>query len=200
MSPSLADGWVSRSGAKLDAALTASQVDPSGLICADLGSNVGGFVQCLLARGASRVYSIDTGYGVLDYGLRKDPRVVVMERTNAMHVALPEPVDLVTIDVAWTRQRHILPPAAGLLTPTGCILSLVKPHYEAPKEWLRRGVLLREKVPEVVSAVADGLAAMGLRLLGRFDSPLPGRAGNHEVWFHLERALQDGAGKPWERA
>ena len=171
----------------MDAALTASQVDPSGLICADLGSNVGGFVQCLLARGASRVYSIDTGYGVLDYGLRKDPRVVVMERTNAMHVTLDERVDLVTIDVGWTRQRHILPAAVKLLGPGGEILSLVKPHYEAPPEWLRGGVLPPEKVPTVVATVAEGVRTFGVELVGQMDSPLPGRAGNREAWFRLRR-------------
>src|SRR4051812_11330036 len=98
--------FISRAGQKLDHALTAFGVGVGGLVCADLGSNTGGFVDCLLQRGASRVYAVDTGYGVLDWKLRKDPRVVVMERTNAMHVRLPEPVDLVTIDVAWTRQRH----------------------------------------------------------------------------------------------
>ena len=85
------------------------------MVCADLGSNTGGFVDCLLRRGAIKVYSIDTGYGVLDWKLRKDPRVVVMERTNAMHAELPEKVALITIDVAWTKQRNILPAARRML-------------------------------------------------------------------------------------
>src|SRR6478736_10084862 len=114
--------FASRAGLKLDHALTVFQIDVSGLTCADLGSNVGGFVDCLLQRGAAKVYSIDTGYGVLDWKLRKDPRVVVMERTNAMHVTLPEPVSLVTIDVAWTRQRHILPAAVRLLKRDGRVV------------------------------------------------------------------------------
>src|SRR5712675_3605403 len=97
--------FVSRAGQKLDHALTHFQLDVTGKTCADLGSNTGGFVDCLLQRGATRVYAIDTGYGALDWKLRKDPRVVVMERTNAMHVELPEKVQLVTIDVAWTKQR-----------------------------------------------------------------------------------------------
>src|SRR6476661_9910772 len=114
--------FASRAGLKLDHALNVFQVEVAGLTCADLGSNVGGFVDCLLQRGAEKVYAIEKGYGVLEWRLRKDPRVVVMERTNAMHVELPEPVSLVTIDVAWTRQRNILPAAKRLLLPDGRVV------------------------------------------------------------------------------
>jgi 23S rRNA (cytidine1920-2'-O)/16S rRNA (cytidine1409-2'-O)-methyltransferase len=107
--------FVSRAGQKLDHALAHFALDVSGLTCADLGSNTGGFVDVLLQRGAARVYAIDTGYGVLHWKLRKDPRVVVMERTNAMHVTLPEKMQVVTIDVAWTKQKHILPAARTML-------------------------------------------------------------------------------------
>src|SRR3954453_11299902 len=107
--------FVSRAGQKLEHALNVFGVDVSGLVCADLGSNVGGFVDCLLRHGAAKVYAVEKGYGVLEWKLRRDPRVVVMERANAMHIALPERVALVTIDVAWTRQRHILPAAGKLL-------------------------------------------------------------------------------------
>ena len=107
--------FVSRAGQKLDHALTDVRRRRHRPVCADLGSNTGGFVDCLLRRGAAKVYAIDTGYGVLDWKLRKDPRVVVMERTNAMHAELPEPVSLVTIDVAWTQQRHILPAARRMV-------------------------------------------------------------------------------------
>src|SRR5579864_3600866 len=98
--------FVSRAGSKLDHALTTFVIDVSAKICADLGCSTGGFTDCLLQRGAAKVFAVDTGYGVLDWKLRNDPRVVVMERTNAMHVNLPESVDLVSIDVAWTKQRH----------------------------------------------------------------------------------------------
>src|SRR5690349_7684074 len=118
--------FVSRAGAKLDHALNLFQIDVTGLMCADLGSNVGGFVDCLLARGAGKVYAVEKGYGVLEWRLRNDPRVVVMERSNAMHVHLPEPVDLVTIDVAWTRQKNILPAARRLLKTDGRVISLIK--------------------------------------------------------------------------
>ncbi|HSU65234.1 MAG TPA: SAM-dependent methyltransferase, partial [Tepidisphaeraceae bacterium] len=113
--------FVSRAGEKLDHALNAFALDVTGWVCADFGSNTGGFTDCLLQRGATKVYAIDTGYGVLDWKLRKDPRVVVMERTNAMHVALPERTDLVVIDVAWTKQRNILPAAMRVVRPGGTV-------------------------------------------------------------------------------
>src|SRR4051795_9025916 len=115
--------FVSRAGEKLEHALNTFALDVSALTCADLGSNVGGFVDCLLQRGAAKVYAVEKGYGVLEYRLRKDPRVVVMERTNAMHVELPERVSLVTIDVAWTRQKNILPAARTLLRADGQIVT-----------------------------------------------------------------------------
>src|SRR3954463_630831 len=111
--------FVSRAGQKLDHALAHFNLDVSGKTCADLGSNTGGFVDVLLQRGAAKVYAIDTGYGVLAWKLRKDPRVIVMERTNAMHVDLPEPITVVTIDVAWTKQRHILPAARKMIRADG---------------------------------------------------------------------------------
>src|SRR5688572_5658523 len=140
--------FVSRGGQKLAHALDAFQIDATGATCADLGSNTGGFVDCLLQRGASRVYAIDTGYGALAWKLRKDPRVVVMERTNAMHAELPEPVGIVTIDVAWTKQRHILPPARTMLSSdNGFCVTLIKPHYEAEASQLKKGILPEEMVP-----------------------------------------------------
>src|SRR5688500_5350820 len=111
--------FVSRAGLKLEHALGVFGVDVAGLVCADFGSNTGGFVDCLLQRGAAKVYAIDTGYGALEWKLRRDPRVVTMERTNAMHVTLPEPIVFVSIDVAWTKQRHILPAARKALAAGG---------------------------------------------------------------------------------
>ena len=117
MTPQPDSTFVSRGGEKLAAALDHFGMDVGGLCCADLGSHVGGFVDCLLQRGAAKVFSVDTSYGTLAWKLRKDDRVVVMERTNAMHVELPEPVDLVTIDVGWTPQAKVLPNVARLLRP-----------------------------------------------------------------------------------
>jgi 23S rRNA (cytidine1920-2'-O)/16S rRNA (cytidine1409-2'-O)-methyltransferase len=175
--------FVSRAGQKLDHALATFNLDVSGLACADLGSNTGGFVDCLLQRGAAKVYAIDTGYGVLDWKLRKDPRVVVMERTNAMHAQLPEPVAMITIDVAWTRQRHILP-AAGRMLPAnggGTVVTLIKPHYESEASRLTRGILPAEQVDEVVRLVSADVRAAGFELVDTVRSPILGAKGNAEV-------------------
>ncbi len=181
------DKYVSRAGMKLEPALAEFKINPAGWTCADLGSNVGGFVDCLLEHGAARVYAVDTSYGTLAWKLRRDPRVTVMERTNAMHVMLPEPVDLVTIDVAWTKQRHILPAAVRLIKPGGLVLSLVKPHYEAPREWLTKGVLPPERLDAVVEQVRQMAESSGWTIANQFLSPLPGQSGNREVWLLLSR-------------
>jgi 23S rRNA (cytidine1920-2'-O)/16S rRNA (cytidine1409-2'-O)-methyltransferase len=173
--------FVSRAGEKLDHALNAFALDVIGFICADFGCNAGGFTDVLLHRGAARVYAIDTGYGALEWKLRKDPRVVVMERTNAMHIALPQPVDLVVIDVAWTRQRNILPAAGRALGPSGVVVTLIKPHYEAEAERLIRGVLPEEAVDEIVRAVTRDIEACGLEVVQTVHSPILGAKGNVEV-------------------
>lgn len=179
--------FVSRAGEKLDHALDTFEMDVTGLVCADFGSNTGGFTDCMLQRGASRVYAIDTGYGVLEWKLRKDPRVVVLERTNAMHVELPEAVDLVAIDVAWTRQRNILPAALRVLKPDGHVVTLIKPHYEAEARLLQRGVLPPDCVAAVVERVRDEAEAVGFRVLQTTQSPIRGAKGNTEVLALLEQ-------------
>jgi 23S rRNA (cytidine1920-2'-O)/16S rRNA (cytidine1409-2'-O)-methyltransferase len=181
------DKYVSRAGYKLEGALQQLRVDPTGWVCADLGSNVGGFVDCLLQHGAAKVYAVDTSYGTLAWKLRKDSRVVVMERTNAMHATLPEQVDLVTIDVAWTKQQHILPAAATMVKADGRVLTLVKPHYEAAKDLLVRGVLPEEHLAAVVQEVRRQVSEMGWRIVGQCPSLVPGAGGNREEWLMLER-------------
>ena len=178
--------FVSRAGQKLDHALTHFQLDVADKICADLGSNTGGFVDCLLQRGAAKVYAVDTGYGVLEWKLRKDPRVVVMERTNAMHAVLPEPVSMVSIDVAWTKQQHILPAARRMISDDGDVVTLIKPHYEAPPALLRGGVLDESKVDEVVESILPQIATAGFVLVARTLSPIKGAKGNAEVLAHLK--------------
>jgi 23S rRNA (cytidine1920-2'-O)/16S rRNA (cytidine1409-2'-O)-methyltransferase len=173
--------FVSRAGEKLDHALDAFPFDASALVCADFGSNTGGFTDCLLQRGAAKVYAIDTGYGVLEWKLRKDPRVVVMERTNAMHVTLPEPIDLVVIDVAWTRQRNILASARRALEPNGSVITLIKPHYEADSARLIRGVLPEDAVEEVVESVKRDIEGCGFAVAQTVRSPILGAKGNVEV-------------------
>ena len=172
--------FVSRAGQKLDHALSAFNLDVAGLTCADLGSNTGGFVDCLLQRGAAKVYSIDTGYGVLAWKLRKDPRVIVMERTNAMHATLPEKVRLVTIDVAWTKQKHILPAAGRMLDAIGQVVTLIKPHYEADSALLRKGILPEESLPPVLDQVQRDIAAAGFDMIQLSPSPIKGAKGNSE--------------------
>lgn len=177
--------FASRAGQKLDHALSAFEIDVAGLTCADLGSNVGGFVDCLLHRGAGKVYAVEKGYGVLEWRLRKDPRVVVMERTNAMHVQLPEPVALVTIDVAWTRQRNILPAARSILAPGGGVVTLIKPHYEAPAPLLKKGILPEAELEGVFGAVKADIAAAGFSVRATTRSPLLGGEGNIELLAYL---------------
>src|SRR5687768_13574237 len=178
--------FVSRAGLKLDHALSAFGVDVSGLVCADLGCNAGGFVDCLLQRGAATVYAIDTGYGALDWKLRNDNRVIVMERTNAMHAELPEQVGLVTIDVAWTRQRHILPAARRMVRDDGFVVTLIKPHYEADRSQLKKGVLPASEVDAVVERVKADIRAAGFEVLRTVASPILGAKGNAEVLAQLK--------------
>ncbi|HEX8912591.1 MAG TPA: SAM-dependent methyltransferase [Humisphaera sp.] len=177
--------FVSRAGQKLDHALTTFAIDVAGLVCADLGCNAGGFTDCLLQRGAAKVYAIDTGYGALEYKLRKDPRVVVMERTNAMHATLPEPVAFACVDVAWTRQRHILPAAKRMVAPGGRVVTLIKPHYEAERSWLVKGILPPERLDEVVAAVRRDIDAAGFEVVAITPSPILGGEGNAEVLAQL---------------
>jgi len=180
--------YVTRSGLKLEHALKTFGVDVTGAVCADLGSHQGGFVDCLLAHGAAKVYSVDTSYGTLAWKLRNDPRVIVMERTNAMHVSLPEPVALVTIDVGWTRQRHVLPAAAAMLGPGGRIISLVKPQYEATETERVDGIVPEANLDPVLSRVRIDVKEAGLCLLGETRSPLRGGGGNVECLFLLAPA------------
>ena len=140
--------FVSRAGLKLEHALSTFDFDVTGLKCADLGCNVGGFTDCLLQRGASHVFAVDTGYGTLAWKLRSDERVTTLERTNALHVDPPELVDLVVIDLGWTSQKLALP--AGIKwVNSGHIITLIKPHYELTKEEKRE-----EKVGEGLSGEA----------------------------------------------
>lgn len=179
--------FVGRGGEKLQFALEQSGLDPSGKTAADLGCNVGGFCDCLLQAGAVRVYAVDTGYGVLDWKLRTDPRVVVMERTNALHVALPEPVDVSASDVAWTKQRLIVPAGLGLLKPGGRLLSLFKPQYEAERRQVRGGRVADEDFEDVLDRVLTELRAMNLPEPAVFRLP-PSPGGRNLEAFLVFRA------------
>jgi 23S rRNA (cytidine1920-2'-O)/16S rRNA (cytidine1409-2'-O)-methyltransferase len=184
--------FVSRGGQKLVHALDAFAIDVQGKTCADFGSNTGGFVDCLLQNGAAKVFAIDTGYGALEWKLRKDPRVVVMERTNAIHVELPEKVQVVTIDVAWTKQRIILPAVDRVLSSDGLGISLIKPHYEANEKLLKKGILPAEHLDEVIQSAKRDIASCGFDVIGIVQSPIKGSKGNVEYLAHLVRSNRSG--------
>jgi 23S rRNA (cytidine1920-2'-O)/16S rRNA (cytidine1409-2'-O)-methyltransferase len=174
--------FVSRAGQKLDAAIEAFELDISTTICADFGCNVGGFTDCMLQRGAEKVFAVDTGYGELAWTLRKDSRVVVMERTNALYVDAPQLVDFVTIDVAWTPLGLIVPAATKWLKPGGKIIALLKPHFELTKLEKKKPhqILTDERAMEVALLVQQLLAQNGAHTLTAIQSPLRGKGGNCE--------------------
>lgn len=180
--------FVSRGGVKLQAALDQFKVDVSEKIILDVGSSTGGFVDCLLQNGALKVYSVDTSYGELAWKLRNDPRVVVMERTNILHLEeLPEVVDLITIDAGWTKLELVLPVVQKFLKEDGEIIALLKPHYEAEKKDLVKGVVPGDKVEQIKDQVIKRIQDLGFKVEGVIDSPILGGAGNKEYLLLLGR-------------
>lgn len=180
-------GYVGRGGEKLAWALARFSLEVAGKTCCDLGSNVGGFVDALLQAGVAKVYSVDTSYGTLDWKLRNDPRVVVLERMNALHVELPERVELVTSDVGWTRQALVLPKAAALLGRGGFLLSLVKPQYEAEKAEIvpGKGRVREEALARIVAGARAAAAGLGAPVLGPEPTPFTGGKGRNPEYFML---------------
>lgn len=179
--------FVSRAGEKLAAALQAFHVDCSGLTVLDVGASTGGFTDCLLQYGARRVYAVDVGFGQLDWGLRQDPRVVVMERTNIRHLeatCIPDAVDCAVIDVSFISLTIVLPCVLRFLdSRSALVIALVKPQFEVGKGLVGRGGIVRDEsqrqaVVEKVLACASGL---GLSKRGILDSPVPGQKGNREI-------------------
>lgn len=180
--------FVSRAGEKLEYALDSNGFNPKGLTCADFGSNTGGFVDCLLQRGAKKVYAVETGYGVLDWKLRTNKDVVVMEKTNAMHVTLPEKVDFISVDTSWTKLQYIIPNVINNLKDHGYIVALVKPHYEAEKYMLERGRLKDEFVPEVLLKTKENLLKLPIEILSEVESPILGeKAKNREFLISMKK-------------
>lgn len=180
--------YVSRGGVKLAAALDAFGIDPRGCVVADVGASTGGFTDCLLQRGAARVYAIDVGYGQLAWSLRRDPRVVVLERTNVRFLkALPEPIDLVVVDVSFISLKLVLPVVAHWLTENGQIVALVKPQFEVGRGEVGRGGVVRDPAQHaaVLARVAGWVRELGLRLEGLVPSPILGPAGNREFLVRL---------------
>lgn len=180
--------YVGKGGLKLEYALDHFDLDVKGYIAADLGSHIGGFTDCLLQKGAWKVYSVDTAYGVFAWTLRNDERVILFERTNAMYWQPPELVDVVIIDLGWTRQDKSLVTASKAVKQDGIILSLVKPQYEAEKEWLEKGVLSPEKLEDTLEK-ARSRVPDDLELTGEVESAYPGGGGNLEYWFLLKKQV-----------
>lgn len=204
--------FVSRGGLKLRHALDEFNIDPAGLVCADLGCSTGGFTDCLLRAGAARVYCVDTAYGEFAWKLRTDDRVTLLERSNAMHTDPPTGVgmgvDLVVIDLGWTKQDKAIPAALRWLTADGCIVSLIKPHYEQPIAASVRTGKGRGKSPpmdegeaaRVVERVVEQMPGLGVRVVGVTKSPIRGgkqgkgaAKGNVEFLMMLRR-IEEKAG------
>jgi len=178
--------FVGKGGLKLQFALEHFKLDVSGMVAADLGCNIGGFTDALLQAGASKVYAVDTSYGLLAWKLRTDERVVVFERMNVLHWTAPEPLDLVVADLGWTRQELALPVMARMLKPGGQALSLVKPQYEVPGN---TGVLPEERIPEALESV-HAVIPEEFEVLGEERSPYVGGGGNIEYWLRLHRRIE----------
>ena len=183
------DPFVSRGGHKLAAALDAFEIDPTGMVALDVGASTGGFTDVLLQRGATRVYALDVGRGQLAEALRRDPRVVSMERTNARTLtaaSLPEPVGIATIDVSFISLALILGPVASTLGPGGHIVALVKPQFEAGRGRTDHGVVRDPAIHrEVLERTVDAARAAGLGTRAVIASPITGPAGNREFLVHL---------------
>jgi len=172
----------------MEAALQAFKIDVHGLIAADIGASTGGFTDCLLQHGATRVYAIDVGYGQLAWRLRRNPRVVVMERVNARYLReLPELVDLATVDVSFISLRLVLPAVVRILTSSGQIIALIKPQFEAGRKQVGRGGVVKDPAVHrmVLHNVLTWAQSHDLQVKGTTVSPLRGPAGNVEFLAHL---------------
>lgn len=182
--------YVSRGGLKLEKALRDFGVKPEGYVCSDSGASTGGFTDCLLQQGAKKVFAIDVGYGQLDWKIRSDPRVVVMERTNIRYVTpeqLGEPLDLSVVDVSFISLKIVLPAIKALLKPTGQVLCLIKPQFEAGKEKVGKKGVVRdaETHKEVLDNFVQLAKELDFRILGLTFSPVKGPEGNIEFLGHL---------------
>ncbi|MCC7451745.1 MAG: TlyA family RNA methyltransferase [Anaerolineae bacterium] len=193
--------FVSRGGDKLEAAITAFAIPVAGKICADVGASTGGFTDCLLQHGAAKVYALDVGYGQIDYRLRQDARVIVMERTNARYVeSLPDRIDIVTIDASFISLRLLLPVIREWLADQSMIIALIKPQFEAGRDDVGKGGVVKQ--PEVhrrvLQEVIAAAQADGFTVAGLIRSPLKGPAGNIEFLVWLLHGIEQAASADME--
>ncbi len=184
--------YVSRGGLKLEKAMQTFPIDLTGTICGDIGASTGGFTDCMLQNGASKVYSVDVGYGQLAWKLREDPRVVCMERTNARyltHEQVPDELDFASVDVSFISLKLILPPLCGILKEGGHVACLVKPQFEAGKEKVGKKGVVRDPAVhlEVLEHFLEHAKESGFTVLGITYSPIRGPEGNIEYLGYLEK-------------
>jgi 23S rRNA (cytidine1920-2'-O)/16S rRNA (cytidine1409-2'-O)-methyltransferase len=185
--------YASRGGLKLEAALNNFKLNVIGKVCMDVGASSGGFTDCLLQHGAERVYAVDVGYGQLAWKLRRDPRVVVIERTNVRNMpadALPDPVDLVTIDVSFISLKIIVPAIERFMKPDASILALIKPQFEVGKGQVGKGGVVREPMlhQQVIDDLTDFFVTIKLKAEAVYPSPLLGPKGNREFFILLRQS------------
>ncbi len=184
--------FVGRGGIKLEHALEEFQIDVSSIVVADIGASTGGFTDCLLKRGAERVYAVDVGYGQLALSLRQDPRVVVMERTNARYpIPIPEKVTLATIDLAFISVEKVLPSVAEIVEEDGFIILLLKPQFEAKRREVAKGGVIRDQLlhARVLARFISWATLHGFRLKGLVSSPILGASGNREFFILLKNSI-----------
>ncbi len=186
--------FVGRGGLKLEGALEHFAVEPNGATALDIGASTGGFTDCLLQRGASKVYAIDVGHGQLAWKIRNDPRVVVREHLNARHLTradIPAPIELCVIDVSFISLTLILPNAFELITPTGVILALIKPQFELKAEDVGRGGIVADPAlhEKAQRKIADFIEAAGHQVVGIVPSPITGTDGNQEFFICARKRL-----------
>jgi 23S rRNA (cytidine1920-2'-O)/16S rRNA (cytidine1409-2'-O)-methyltransferase len=185
--------YASRGGSKLEAALQSFGIDLTGKTVLDVGASTGGFTDCLLAHGARQVFAVDVGYGQLDWRLRNDPRVVVLEKTNIRYLelkSLPRPADLATIDVSFISLKLVIPQVKTLLLPDHQIIALIKPQFEVGKGKVGKGGVVRshEEHERVIEEIRSAAMKLGYGVRGVIESPLLGPAGNKEFFIHLSAA------------
>lgn len=182
--------YVSRGGLKLEKALDEFSVDVAGKTALDIGASTGGFTDCLLARGAARVIAVDVGYGQLDWKLRSDPRVVILEKTNVRYLdagALPFRADLATVDVSFISLKLVVPRLKALLPPRHEVIALIKPQFEVGKGKVGKGGVVRDaqEHARVIAEIRDCAAQQGYEAVGVIESPLLGPKGNKEFLIYL---------------
>lgn len=193
-----ASPFVGRGGEKLEAALNAFSIHVTGRTVLDVGASTGGFTDCLLQHGAGRVYAVDVGYGQLDWSLRNDDRVVVLERCNIRHLdraAVPELIQLVVIDVSFISLRLVLPCVVKFLAPGATVVALVKPQFEAGIKQVGRGGVVRDDGvrQDVARRIQEMAQQLGFECLGLFESPVQGKKGNREIFLGLRWTVADSA-------